>query len=52
MAKIKYGIYGGKTFGGNYATVNKYFKKKIHVKEFLRKYKIKYPKRKLKIAYL
>lgn len=44
---MNYGVFGGKTFGGKYKTVNKYFKKKESAKKFVKNYKMKYPKRKL-----
>ena len=48
--KYKFGVYGGKHFGGKYAMVNKYFIKKKNAKEFIDKYKKKYPRRKLTMS--
>ena len=47
MKKIKYGVYGGKTFGGTAPTINKYFVKKASATKFVRTYKMKFPQRKL-----
>lgn len=48
--KIRYGVYGGKTFGGKFPMVNKYFKKKTSAVSFKEKYESKFPKRKLKLV--
>ncbi len=45
--KIKYGVFGGKTFGGTAPRVNKYFEKKKEASKFVMKYKESHPRRKL-----
>ena len=44
---VMYGVYGGKSFGGSYPMVNKYFKSLDKAKKFMAEYKLKYPHRKL-----
>ncbi len=45
--KLKYGVYGGKGFGGKYPRVNKYFKKKKEASKFVMRYSESHPRRKL-----
>ncbi len=47
MVTYKYGVFGGKQFGGQYKTINKYFISKKDAVKFIQKYKILYPRRKL-----